>query len=83
MNGITEDLDQILPALSAFQAKMPTIEKNKEANIPTKSGRVIHYTYADLAAIWKAIRKPLTENGLFVSQMLHYEDSVSYLVTLL
>lgn len=51
-------------ALKDFQAKAPTVEKTKTANIGKYS-----YKYADLADMWNKIRKPLTDCGLSVIQI--------------
>jgi hypothetical protein len=34
--------------------------------------------YADLATIWRAIRRPLAENGLSIVQMPDYHDNSGY-----
>lgn len=78
----SQDLDQIFAALAKFQGEVGTIERTKEANIPTKSGRNIRFTYADLSSIWEAIRKPLAKHGLSVSQVLSSEGNISYIHTL-
>lgn len=57
-------------ALVEFQSKVPAIPKNKVAKIPTKSGPGYSYNYADLSDIWDAIRAPLKECGLAVTQGL-------------
>lgn len=56
---------ELAAALVAFQASAPTISKGRTANMGTYS-----YRYADLGDIWDAIRKPLKDNGLAVTQML-------------
>ena len=62
--------DKLAAALVAFQGDVPTIPKNREAKIPTKSGGSYSYRYADLTDIWDAIRGPLKKNGLAVTQTL-------------
>lgn len=57
-------------ALVEFQSKIPVITKNKTAKIPTKAGNSYSYNYADLSDIWDAIRAPLKECGLAVTQAL-------------
>lgn len=68
-------------ALVKFQAIVPTIPRNKIAKIPMKSGGSYSYNYADLADIWEAIRKPLIDNGLAVTQMLKSTDTTDFIVT--
>lgn len=62
--------DSLYAALAKFQGVVPAVEKNRTANIPTKSGGSYSYAYADLGDIWSAIRKPLADNNLAVVQLL-------------
>lgn len=55
----SEALDKLAPALVAAQASFPAIKKTKKA---------VYGKYADLASIMDAIRKPLADNGLSVTQ---------------
>lgn len=64
------DLAELAKALVAFQKVVPTIEKNRIAKIPTKSGPGYSYKYADLADIWAAVRQPLADNKLAVTQLM-------------
>lgn len=76
MNEVTvplqtsESLDQLAAALAASQSKFPAIAKDKTASIPTKSGSTYKFKYADLADVLAAVRSPLAENGLAVTQLL-------------
>lgn len=63
-------IDKLAAALVAFQKVVPVIEKKQTADIQTKSGGSYSYKYADLADIWAAIRNPLADNGLAVTQHL-------------
>lgn len=54
-------------ALAAFQAEVPVIRKNKEAEIAARSGRSYTYRYADLASLTATIRPLLTKHGLSYS----------------
>lgn len=62
--------DGLAAALVRFQAQVPTIPKNNTAKIPMKGGGSYSYKYADLSDVWEAIRKPLSDNGLAVTQPL-------------
>lgn len=62
--------DQLAAALVAFQGQVTTIAKTRIAEIETKSGRRYCYKFADLSDVWEAIRKPLHDNGLAVTQPL-------------
>ena len=59
----SETTGEIASALALFQSTVEAIPKNRTANAGSYS-----YTYADLADIMAAIRKPLADNGLSVSQ---------------
>lgn len=61
---ITSDaIDQVTTALVAFHDLVEPITKNAQANAGARS-----YKYADLAAVWAAIRGPLASTGLAVVQ---------------
>ena len=64
------EFDKLARALVMFQGVVPVIPKNRTAKIPTKSGGSYSYQYADLSDIWDAIRSPLRDNGLAVTQQL-------------
>lgn len=57
-------------ALIEFQHQVPVIAKGRTAKIPTKAGGSYSYRYADLADTWEAVRKPLYDAGLAVTQTL-------------
>lgn len=59
------ELQELASALVAFQASAPTINKGRTADMGQYT-----YRYADLTDIWEAIREPLKDNGLAVTQSL-------------
>ena len=63
----TESISELAKALNLFQSKMQAVKKDA-VNPFFKSH------YATLDAIWDAIRKPLTDNGLSVLQTLNTDD---------
>lgn len=67
---IQPSTDKIFAALSKFQAAVPDIPKNKKVKYKTKNHGMMEYMYADLPDILKAIRKPLSENGLAQFQLM-------------
>jgi hypothetical protein len=71
MGEPVNQLDSLAAALVKFQSVVPVIPKSNTANIPTKAGGSYSYKYADLADIWEAIRKPLADNELAVTQSLN------------
>lgn len=58
-------LGQLLPALRQVQAEIPVVHRDKTADIPTTKGRM-RYTYADLEAIWRAVKPILSAHGFTV-----------------
>ena len=68
-------------ALVKFQSEVQPIVKKGEAKIETKTGRNYSYTYADLSDIWDAIRKPLKDCGLAVTQFLKSNETTDFVRT--
>lgn len=55
----SEEINEIAKAISKMQAEMePALKDSKGYN----------YRYADFSAVWNVLRKPLTDNGLMVTQ---------------
>lgn len=65
---MSAEISELIKALVRFQNSMNPIEKTKQAKIKTKSGVDYSYCYADFAVIMEAIKKPLVENGLAITQ---------------
>ncbi|MDB4726190.1 ERF family protein [bacterium] len=76
----SEEVNEIVAALSKFQGSVPTIEKNKKVNFQTRNGK-LSYNYADIADVMKVIRKPLSDNGLFVSHSIQITKEGRDIVT--
>ncbi len=72
----SESIIELAKALSTFQGKIQPVKKDA-ANPFFKSH------YATLDAIWDAIRKPLTDSGLSVTQTLDIRGEKSVLNTTL
>ena len=60
----TTTFDTLAAALSALQAKIPSVAHDKTANVPTKSGGSYSYTYADLATVSAVVLPLLSAHGL-------------------
>lgn len=67
---------KLAAALAKAQGAMSTAKKDS-TNPHFKS------RYADLASVWEACRKPLTDNGLSVAQLLGYQDGTLGIRTIL
>ena len=66
MQQQSESVAALAKALVATQGQLQGV---------AKSSAGYNYRYADLAAVWDAIRKPLTANGLAVAQTTTYTAS--------
>lgn len=72
----SENIEKIALALVKAQSEMGTAIK--DSNNP-----FFKSSYADLQSVWEAIREPLANNGLSVTQLLNYVDGKPTLQTLL
>ena len=75
-NEQSEQIDRLASSLSAAQADIGAAERNKK-------NQFIGNTYADLTAVMDAVRGPLTQNGLSVTQTFKPMEGQTYLVTTL
>ena len=60
------EIDKLAEALSKAQGQMDTAKKDS-------SNPFFKSSYADLASVWEACRKPLSDNGLSVTQLVSQE----------
>jgi hypothetical protein len=65
---------ELFKALSKFQGECPTIDKSKKG---------AWGMYADLSEIIETIRPIMSKNGLAITQMLHSDETGTYLETML
>jgi len=63
-------IGQLAAALAKAQGQFTSPKKDIEVTVRMKNGGQYSFKYADLAAIWNVVRKPLSENGLAVIQPL-------------
>lgn len=77
----TPGVSELAKALAKAQGSFPPIPKNKTTTVKTKSGGQYTYNYADLPSILDLTRKPLSENGLSISQMTMVHDGAMVLLT--
>ena len=73
----------LFEALAKAQAQFKEIRKNKTATVRMKSGGAYEYSYADLASVLEAIRKPLADNGLSIIQHPKIRDGWVSVMTVL
>lgn len=72
----SDRLDEIIPALHKAQGAITGAKK-------TSKNPFFKSTYADLAAVWEAVRHALDDNGLCITQTLDSIEGKDYLHTTL
>jgi hypothetical protein len=75
-----QSFGKLAEALAKAQAAFTPPRKGKTATVRSDKGNY-SYSYADLAEVFDAIRKPLADNGLAVSQNIGVFDGVLSLET--
>jgi len=80
VDGLREGTGQIAKALAAAQAAFPAVGKDKTAAIKSEKGN-FSYSYADLASILAAVRKPLADNQLAITQPIIWSEGHAWLAT--
>lgn len=76
MNLHSENINEISTALAKAQGQLnPAVKDSSNPHFKSK--------YADLASVWEACRKALSDNSLAVTQIPHFEGDKQFLVTLL
>ena len=68
--GEIPGLGALYAALAKAQGAMTVADKDHKVGFDTKSGPSVKYSYATLAGVWESCRKPLSENGLAVIQLV-------------
>lgn len=77
-------INELATALCKAQSMMEPIKATKKAKILTKKGGTIQYSYATVSDVLRALKEPLTSNGLSVSQRFESDANGNpILVTLL
>lgn len=67
---MSESINEISAALSAFQGSVEQPKLEKEVKVKTKTGGSYSFKYADLCACVKAAAPALKSNGLSVCQLI-------------
>ncbi len=78
MSTCSKEINEIAGALAKAQAEFKTPVKNVPVNFSGRS-----YKYADLESVYKAIRKPLADNGLAITHLCQEFAGQVELVTML
>lgn len=78
----SQTIGKLAEALAKAQTLIASPKKDKTAKIKSDKGQY-EYTYADLASVLDAARKPLGDNGLSLVQPIGYQDGHMLLRTVL
>lgn len=76
----SQTIGALAEALAKAQGSMESPAKTKRAKIESQKGSY-SYTYADLADVIDATRKPLSVNGLSVAQIISFDGAALILTT--
>ena len=80
----SEHINDLAAALAKAQAAIESPPRNRTVKVSMKTGGSYEFAYATLDAIIDAVRKPLTDNGLWFTQTLANGEGGKYrLVTTL
>jgi len=79
----SETIGELSKALGKAESEFPQIKRSQKVNFATAGGTRIKYSYAPLSEIFDAIRKPLAENGLAISQPMTIIDGKLIVETVL
>lgn len=79
----SDQIGQLAAALAAAQAEYQAIEKDKKADIQSKTGRSFKYQYADLSDVLAALRPALSKHGVAIIQPVTAKGKDVVVTTLL
>ncbi|WP_375491199.1 ERF family protein [uncultured Nostoc sp.] len=79
----SEPTPQLNAALAKAKAEIPTILANRTVRIPTKTGREISFTYAELEEILPAITPVLSQHGMAVAHQMGFVEGKYCLISTL
>jgi ERF superfamily len=79
----SEQINEIVSAVSKAQVAFTAIERNHKAEIQTRGGSSFGFAFEDMAAILEAIRPALEANGLAVMQFPVNRQGGILLITML
>lgn len=71
---------ELAAALAKAQAAFPAITRSRTVRVKTKVGGEYVFKYAPLDKIFDAVRKPLADNGLAITQLIDGQELVTMLL---
>jgi len=78
----SENIEQLVQALSLAQSKIRSPERNRVVNVtPKGGGQGYSFKYATLDHIIEIVREPLTANGLWFTQIMKLDEGTYILDT--
>jgi len=80
MSYKSDEINELAAALSKAQSQFKPVGTDKKVSIPTRDGKSYSYDYATLSTIMEAIRKPLSDNGLAISQPIVGDELLTILM---
>lgn len=80
VEGDLSSYGALAAALAKAQMAFPVISRDKKVTVQTKTGGTYTFNYAPLDSILSAVRGPLAENGLAISQLLDGDELVTMLL---
>jgi hypothetical protein len=86
LNGeevMSEPTPQLNTALAKAKAEIPVILANRTVKIPTKTGREISFTYAELEEILPSVTPVLSSNGLAIAHQMGFVEGKYCLISTL
>lgn len=82
-NGNGNHITEIAKALSKAQGEFAPILRDKTVTVATRTGGTYKFSYAPLESIMAAIKKPLADNGLALTQTIVRQGETDYARTTL
>lgn len=77
---VSAEYGALAASLAKAQASFPAINRDKKVTVQTKAGGSYTFNYAPLDTILAAVRKPLSDNGLAIIQLLDEDVLVTSLL---
>jgi hypothetical protein len=75
----SDEIGSLVEALAEAQKTITNPTKNKTADVQPRTGRAFSYSYASLDSVMDAVRTPLAEQGIILTQILWGTKLVSML----
>lgn len=81
MTQHSEQIGELVMALAKAMGAVENPGRDREVTVTTNAGAKYRFKYATLGAIVDSVRKPLSENGLWFTQIISIGESNTYTLT--